>query len=75
MLANKIKSGMPLPQVVGTMKELYSFMAGSSATLDVFVNNEVPDGAHTAEACPCQLWNAAATPSALPDTARGAGAC
>ena len=50
-----LTKSMPLPQVVGTMKELYSFMAGSSATLDVFVNNEVPDGAHTAEACPCQL--------------------
>ena len=44
-----------LPQVVGTMKELYSFTGSSNATLDLPVGNELGEGARASEACP-RLW-------------------
>ena len=40
-----------LPQVVGTMKELYSFTGSSNATLDLPVGNELSEGGHASEAC------------------------
>lgn len=41
-----------LPQVVGTMKELYSFTGSSNATLDLSVGNELGEGGRASEACP-----------------------
>ena len=44
-----------LPQVVGTMKELYSFTGSGNATLDLPVGNELSEGARASEAC-SRLW-------------------
>ena len=44
-----------LPQVVGTMKELYSFTGSSNATLDLPVGNELSEGGRASEVC-LRLW-------------------